>query len=107
MKTKVPKAQVCYNITKGQGFTLKNFLENQDVDKLPFMPDIISLRSNLIEKKFIEKCHKHNVLALAWDFINYKNPIEEIKNLIDLGIDGILFDDYHNIKLIKGYLLSI
>ena len=106
IKTKVPEAQVCYNITKGQGFTLKNFLENRGVDKLTFIPDIISLRSNLIEKEFIKKCHKHNILALAWDFINYKNPIEEFKYLIDLGIDGILFDDYRNIGFIKDYLLT-
>jgi len=106
LKTKVPEAQVCYNITKGQGFTLKNLLENRGMDKLTFIPDIISLRSNLIEKKFIEKCHKYNVLALAWDFINYKNPIEKIKYLIDLGIDGILFDDHRNIGFIKDYLLT-
>ncbi len=106
LKTKAPEAQVCYNITKGQGFTLKNFLENRGIDKLTFIPNIISLRSNLIEKKFIKKCHKHNVLALAWDFINYKNPIEKIKYLIDLGIDGILFDDYQNIRFIKDYLLT-
>ena len=106
IKTKVPEAQVCYNITKGQGFTLKDFLENRGIDKLTFIPDIISLRSNLLEKKFIEKCHKHKILALAWDFINYKNPIEKIKYLIDLGIDGILFDDYRNIRFIKDYLLT-
>ncbi|MFX1587769.1 MAG: glycerophosphodiester phosphodiesterase [Promethearchaeota archaeon] len=106
IKTKVPEAQVCYNITKGKGFTLRDFLENRGINKLTFIPDIISLRSNLIEKKFIEKCHKHKVLALAWDFINYKNPIEKIKHLIDLGIDGILFDDYQNIRFIKDYLLT-
>ncbi|MHA2430701.1 MAG: glycerophosphodiester phosphodiesterase [Promethearchaeota archaeon] len=106
IKTKVPGAQVCYNITKGQGCTLKNFLDNRGMDKLTFIPDIISLRSNLIEKEFIEKCHKHKILALAWDFINYKNPIEKIKYLIDLGIDGILFDDYRNIGFIKDYLLT-
>ncbi|MFX0024855.1 MAG: glycerophosphodiester phosphodiesterase [Candidatus Hermodarchaeota archaeon] len=104
IKTAVPKAQVCYNITKGQGFTLKDFLENRNIGKLALIPDIISLRSNLIEKEFIEKCHKHNILTLAWDFINYKSPIEKIKYLIDLGIDGILFDDYRNIRFIKYYL---
>ncbi|MFW9948441.1 MAG: glycerophosphodiester phosphodiesterase [Candidatus Odinarchaeota archaeon] len=106
VKSKVPEAQVCYNITKGKGFTLKTFLENRDMAKLTLIPDMISLKSNLIEKKFIEKCHKRNILALAWDFIKYKNPIEKIKYLIDLGIDGILFDDYRNIEFIKDYLLT-
>lgn len=104
IKKKLPEIQICYNITKGKELTLKNFLEKRNLDKNFFLPDMISLKSNLIDNKFIKICHRYKMLALTWDFINYKNPVERIKYFISLGIDGILFDDYRNIKIIKKYL---
>lgn len=104
IKNKFPETEVCYNITKIMSLKDQDFLESQKLEGFNIVPDMISLRSDLINEKFIEKCHKFKILALAWNFINYNNPIERIKNLVDLGIDGILFDDYHNIRVIKEYI---
>ena len=106
IKTLLPETQVCYNITKGEQLTLEEFLKIKDLDKSSFKPDLINLRSDLITNKFIKKCHQNNIIALAWDFINYKNPVEKIKSLIDQGIDGILFDDFRNIRIINEYLYT-
>jgi len=61
------------------------------------------LRSNNITSKFIKACHHNGILALAWDFLSCANPIEKIRRLIEIGIDGILFDDLKNIKVIKNW----
>jgi glycerophosphoryl diester phosphodiesterase len=101
IKTVYKNNRICYNITKGLGFTIDDFLNFKSLEKNIIKLDLISLRSNLITKKFIEVCHKFKIKSLAWDFISYKNPIMQIKSLIDLGIDGILFDDHNNIGKIK------
>ncbi|MFW9820986.1 MAG: hypothetical protein ACFFE5_15380, partial [Candidatus Thorarchaeota archaeon] len=92
---------ICYNITKGLGFTLDELLNFKSLGKKDIKPDIISLRSYLVSKKFIKICHEFKIKSLAWDFISHKNPITEIKSLIDLGIDGILFDNYKNMQQIR------
>lgn len=106
MKAKLPKCRICYNITKAQKFKLDDFLTQGSQKKLLFKPDVISLRANLITSNFIEICHKNEILSLAWDFIRINNPIELIKSLINMGIDGILFDNYKNIPQIKQWLKS-
>ena len=75
--------------------------------KLNIKPDLISLRSNLVTNKFIEVCHLLQIKALAWDFILSEDPLFQIKSLINLGIDGILFDDHRNIVKIKQWQNSI
>ncbi len=99
-------SRICYNITKGLGFTLNEFLNFRNLGKIPIKPDLISLRSSLISIKFIELCHEFKIKSLAWDFLSYKNPILQIKTLIDLGIDGILFDNHRNIERIKHLLIE-
>jgi len=61
----------------------------------------------MITQEFIEICHKNDILALSWDFVKYENPFNIIKRLIEMGIDGILFDNYKNIKLTKHWLTKI
>ena len=104
IKKKIPKCQVCYNITKGKGLNLKEFVELGKQKSLHFIPDMISLKSNLIKANFIDVCHENGIKALAWGFIKYANPVKMIKDLINLQIDGILFDDHKNIKIIKQWL---
>ena len=104
IKKEFPKCQVCYNITKGKGLNLKEFIELGNQKNLLFIPDMISLKSNLIKANFIDICHENGIKALAWDFIKYANPVKMIKDLIKLQIDGILFDDHKNIKIIKQWL---
>ena len=62
--------------------------------------------SSMITHEFIKTCRKHKIKALAWDFLGYKEPLQKIKTLINMGIDGILFDDYKNISLINQWIKS-
>ena len=107
IKENYPENCVCYNITKGQGLNLEDFIKQGKDRSLNFIPDLINLHSEKITQEFIEICHKNEILALSWDFIGYIKPIEVIKGLIKMGIDGILFDNYKNIKHIKQWLEKI
>jgi glycerophosphoryl diester phosphodiesterase len=104
IKNEYPETKICYNITKGIGLSLSEFLKCENQEVINSNLDMVSLRSNLISSKFIERCRKNKLMALSWDFINYSNPLEKIKELIKNGINGILFDNYKNIPLIKDWL---
>ncbi|TXT54457.1 MAG: hypothetical protein BAJALOKI2v1_770001 [Promethearchaeota archaeon] len=104
IRTKIPNIKICYNITKGAGLSLQEFIDLGKKENLPLEFNMISLRSNLTTREFIDTCHKNNILALSWDFINYENPIKEIKSLIKQDIDGILFDHSKNIRIIKNWV---
>jgi glycerophosphoryl diester phosphodiesterase len=104
IKREFYNSRVCYNITKGLSFNINDFLKFDDQKKFKFKPDLISLRSNLITRKFIKVCHEYKIKSLAWDFTLYKDPIFKIKSLINFGIDGILFDNHINIMKIKRWL---
>jgi glycerophosphoryl diester phosphodiesterase len=107
IKNTYPNSKVCYNITKGLGFKIHDFLKFKNFKDLEIKPDLISLRSNLITKDFIEICQKENIKSLAWDFLSYTNPKFHIKSFINFGIDGILFDDHRNMAKIKSWHDSI
>ena len=94
--------KTCFNMTKGRGLNLKEFIEIGYRKKLRNTPDMIILRSDLISSQFIKVCHINDIKSLAWDFMGYKQPLQVINSLIDKRIDGILFDDYHNLKIIRG-----
>ncbi|MFX0080163.1 MAG: glycerophosphodiester phosphodiesterase [Candidatus Hodarchaeota archaeon] len=102
-KKKFPQNKMCYNITKGQGLSLTEFLELSNDKSTILKIDMISLRSSLISQEFIEKCRKNKIISLSWDFLRSENPINKIKSLITLGINGILFDNYKNIPKIKKW----
>ncbi len=105
IKKNYPESRICYNITKGKKLTLSQFLEiGSQNKKLNYKFDMISLRSSLINKKFIKICQRNQILVLSWDFLQYSNPLNIIKSLIKKKIDGILFDDYKNILAIKEWL---
>ncbi len=93
--------KTCFNMTKGVGLNLKEFIEKGLRKKLKHIPDMINLRSDLISNQFIQVCHINNIMSLAWGFMGYKKPLQFINCLIDSQIDGILFDDYHNLKIIR------
>ena len=94
--------KTCFNMTKGRGLNLKEFIEKGYRKKLTHIPDMINLRSDLISNQFIKACHINDIKSLAWGFMGYKQPLQVINSLIDNQIDGILFDDYHNLKIIRG-----
>ncbi len=103
IKNSFPEVKICYNITKGYDLRLEDFLKLENLKIKQFNLDMISLKSRFIVPEFLDKCHKNEILALSWDFLHYQNPVDEIKSLINLGIDGILFDDYKNIPIIKQW----
>jgi len=94
--------KTCFNMTKGRGLNLKEFIEKGHRKKLKNTPDMINLRSDLISNQFIKVCHINDIKSLGWGFLGYTQPLQVINSLIDNQIDGILFDDYHNLKLIRG-----
>ena len=94
--------RTCFNMTKGRGLNLKEFIEKGSRKKLKNLPDMINLRSDLISNQFINVCRVNNIKSLAWGFLGYKQPLQVINNLIDNQIDGILFDNCHNLKIIRG-----
>jgi len=98
-----PQRKICYNITKGQGLSFNKFMNlgKNEINRLNF--DLISLHSSLISQDFIELCHKNDIKSLSWDFLTYDNPLQKIKSLINLGIDGILFDNHNYIPQIKRW----
>jgi len=104
IKTISPKSKICYNITKGKGLSLSKFMILGKKEELPFKIDLISLRSSMVTREFIRICLKNHIKALSWDFLGYENPLKEIKSLIRMGINGILFDDHKNIPIIKQWI---
>lgn len=106
MKMTSPNSKTCYNITKGKGLSLSKFMALGKKEKLQLKIDMISLRSSVVTSEFIKTCQKNHIKALSWDFLSYDNPLKKIKSLINMGIDGILFDDYKNIPLISQWIKS-
>jgi len=104
IKNRAPESLICYNITKGKGLKLEEFFSLGEKRELPLNLDMVNLSSHLINPQFINICHKNNILALTWDFIDYHNPVERIKRFVEIGIDGILFDNYKNIKVVKEWM---
>jgi len=102
-KKNFPQSTICYNITKGQGLSLTEFLELSKDKREKIKIDIISLRSSLTSQEFIETCHKSEIISLSWDFLGYKNPLNKIKSLIALGVNGILFDSHKNIREVRKW----
>jgi glycerophosphoryl diester phosphodiesterase len=88
----IPDAEFCLNITAIQDFTVKDFLKVKKKDDLPIQLDMISLSAHEISKKFVDKCHKFDIKALCWNFLYEPDPVKKTQEMIDLGIDGILFD---------------
>ncbi len=104
VKLKYSSLYISYNITKGKDLTLNQFLNNKNLNDLPLKPDMINLKSDLISRKFIDSCHEQDIKAIAWDFLNYQDPIMKMKELIKMGIDGIYFDNFKNILKIKTWI---
>ena len=103
IKKNYPHIITCFNITYGSGLTLREFMNLSRENNLNYNFDIVCLRSNLVSKEFVEVCQRNKIRSLAWNFLNYNDPINKIITLIRLGINGILFDNHQNIPLIKKW----
>jgi glycerophosphoryl diester phosphodiesterase len=87
------------NEVKKQNANIKIALlvENQkglswNLKQLNFKPDIYSCYFLLLTKKVVNKCHKKEIKVIPWTV----NTTKDMKNLIDMGVDGII-TDYPNL----------
>ncbi|MBD3342757.1 MAG: hypothetical protein GF353_26910 [Candidatus Lokiarchaeota archaeon] len=108
IKKRFPEIQICYNITKAKKNNLDDFLK-QRVQKPNLQQiDLINLRSELITPEFIKRCDESCITPLAWDFLKYGERAKtKIKSLVEMGVRGILFDDYHNILKVKNWIKDL
>lgn len=103
IKKQYESIKTCYNITKGKDLSLFQFFKKIEEKTLKFIPDMINLKSELITSEFIDLCHKNDILTLAWSFLDYPDAISRIQTLILKKIDGILFDNYKNIRIVINW----
>jgi glycerophosphoryl diester phosphodiesterase len=59
---------------------------------LGFIPDIYSPNYSIVTQKLVENCHQKNMKIIPWTV----NTIDEMNNLIGIGVDGII-SDYPNL----------
>lgn len=55
---------------------------------LSFTPDIFSPDFSLLTKKAVSKLHEQNMKVIPWTV----NEVEDMKNVIKMGVDGIITD---------------
>lgn len=60
----------------------------ENLKNIGFTPDIYSPQYKLATRELIEEAHKHGMKFVPWTV----NTPEEMKELIDLGVDGIITD---------------
>jgi glycerophosphoryl diester phosphodiesterase len=61
---------------------------DEQFKKLGFKPRIYSPHYGLVTKGLIDSCHRDRIKVVPWTV----NTAEEMKRLIDLGVDGIISD---------------
>jgi glycerophosphoryl diester phosphodiesterase len=62
------------------------------LNALGFTPTIFSPEQSLVTKDVVERCHKKGIMVIPWTV----NQVDEMRNLIALGVDGII-SDYPNL----------
>lgn len=89
------------NRRKGD-FKTAYLVENEEglemnLGKLSFIPDIYSPDYKLLNKEVVEKIHSKGMKVVPWTV----NEISDMKNLIEMGVDGIITDYPNKIKIFK------
>ena len=84
-----PNIKTAYLISNKKTF-------EQNIIDLGFKPSIYSPEYHLVNENLIKKCHDHYIKIIPWTV----NNLEEINQLRDLGVDGII-TDYPNIFIEK------
>ena len=85
LNEKYPHIRTSYLVSPARR---KEFTIEEDFDLLGFDPDIYSPNFKNITKEEIEKCHDRGVKVVVWT----PNTIEEIDELMEMGVDGIITD---------------
>lgn len=60
----------------------------ENIEHLGFTPTIYSCDFTLLTEAEVDFCHQQNVLVIPWTV----NEVEDMKRLIDMGVDGIISD---------------
>lgn len=73
--------------------TLALLVENEDgieknLAKLGFLPDLYSPDYTLVDETLVKSCHEKNIKLIPWTV----NDPEEMKQLQQLGVDGLITD---------------
>jgi len=61
---------------------------DKNLETLGFIPEVYSPYFKLIDEELLKLCRDHSMSLIPWTV----NEIEDIKNLLDLGVDGIISD---------------
>lgn len=64
----------------------------QNIEELGFKPTVYSPTATLVGKGLVDRCHEAGVKIIPWTV----NTVKDMKDLISLGVDGIV-TDYPNI----------
>ncbi|MFP5080460.1 glycerophosphodiester phosphodiesterase family protein [Pedobacter sp. JCM 36344] len=64
----------------------------QNIEELGFKPTVYSPTAALVGKGLVDRCHKAGVKIIPWTV----NTVKDMKDLIFLGVDGVV-TDYPNI----------
>lgn len=66
----------------------------ENLEKLGFTPEIYSPNFHLVNKDLVKACHEKNIKLIPWTV----NEEEDMVNLLELGVDGII-TDYPDVAL--------
>lgn len=78
---------------KNQNITTAYLIDNRkslasNLQKLNYLPPILSPRYSLVNERLISQCHDQKMKVIPWTV----NKVEDLRNLIHLGVDGIITD---------------
>lgn len=89
---KYPKIKTSFLIEAKDGRSLQKQLA-----ELGFTPTIYSPHYSMVNKEMVNQCHNKKIKVIPWTV----NSVAEIKNLIGLGVDGLI-SDYPNLFIEAG-----
>ena len=87
LKQLEPSVPVALLISETSGF-------EKDLESLGFTPDIYSPNYRLVNKQMVRACHQNGIQLIPWTV----NEEEDMVELLDLGVDGII-TDYPDVAL--------
>ncbi|TFH27448.1 MAG: glycerophosphodiester phosphodiesterase [Promethearchaeota archaeon] len=105
--TLCPNIPLCLNITKCPSFSLDSLQKISTYSELPLPFRMISLKSTAPQfQEFVDKCHQIGALALVWHFMDDPVPVTSMMKFMEMGVDGILFDDPDTVSPFRKVLTN-
>lgn len=81
IRQKYPQYKISYLLSKNNTSTLQ-----QNLDKLGFIPDVLSPEFPMVTARMVEEARKHNMAIIPWTV----DKEEDLLGLIRLQVDGII-----------------